>query len=285
MTSKSQSVEDIVKEAKGKWKDLAVDKPLTEQQHKEFFEKAAIKLDPSIYKGEAKAYRADQGQEYESANQKLDRMSKQSDDLKGWIADQRYEAEKKLPPGQQGYNFKRDTASGEKVNHRPYSGSFADMARQYLMSEGKELYSFLKGKNRDFYEITRIGTQNLEGAIAALAIQGNEAALIGDKNFDRKISECAGNYGVTKNQAVSYIMAHEFVHASQKGKYLKSHIDAELDVEHTLKEYFTAKGDKYLAAIAADRASKVTSNYSFMGSYAPKTSSYNGKGSATKAAA
>jgi len=268
MTSKSQSVEDIVNEAKGKWKYLAIDKPLTQQQHKEFFEKAGVKLDPSIYKGEAKAYRADQGQEYESANQKLDRMSKQSEDLKGWIADQRYEAEKKLPPGQSGYNFKRDTASGGKVDYKSYSGSFADMAKQYLMSEGKELYAFLKDQKRDFYEITRIGTQNLEGAIAALAIQGNETALIGDKNFDRKVSEFASNYEITKDRAVSYIMAHEFVHASQKGKYFKSHIDAELDVEHTLKEYFTAKGDKYLAAIASDRAGKVTSNYASLGTYA-----------------
>ena len=268
MTAKSQSVEDIVKEAKGKWKYIAIDKPLTQQQHKEFFEKAGIKLDPLFYKGPAGAYRADKDQEYESANQKLDRMSKQSEDLKGWIADQRYEAEKKLPPGQSGYNFKRDTASGGKTGHKSYSGSFADMAKQYLMGEGKELYSFLKGKNRDFYEITKIGTQNLEGAIAALAIQGNEAALIGDKNFDRKVSEFAGNYGVSKDQAVSYIMAHEFVHASQKNKYFKSHIDAELDVEHTLKEYFTARGDKDLAAIAGDRAGQVTSNYASLGTYA-----------------
>ncbi len=279
MTAKSQTVDDIVRETKNKWDFLSIDKPLTKQQHKEFFEKATVKLDPSIYKGESGAYRAD-SQTYETGNQVLERMAKQSDDLQGWIAEQRYEVEKKVGP-KSGYNFKRDTASGGKSLKSQYSGSFADIAKQYLIGEGRELYAHLKSKNRDFYEITKIGTQNLEGAIAALAIQGNEAALIGDKNFDKKISAFAGNYGISKQRAISYVMAHEFVHASQKGKYF-DHIAAELDVEHTLKEYFTARGDKDLAAIASDRAGKVTSNYASLGTYvSPKmgktAATYNDK--------
>ena len=265
MTAKSQSVEDIINETKNKWQQYGIDKPLSGQQHKEFFESARAKLDPAIYKGESGAYRSDD-KTYESGNQVIDRMSKQSDDMKDWIAEQVYEAGKKVSP-KGSYNFQRDTVNGKGVSSK-YSGSFENIAKQYLMGEGKGLYAHLKGKGRDFYNITKIGTANLEGAIAALAIQGDKAALIGDKNFDRKISKFANNYGVSKERAISYVMAHEFTHASQKGKYGKDHIAAELDVELTLKEYFTAKGDKDLADIASDRASKVTSNYASMGTYA-----------------
>jgi hypothetical protein len=258
MTAKSQSVEDIINDVKSKGQYFTVDKPLTGQQQKELFEKAGTKLDPGIYKGESKAYQP-KSSSYESGNQALDRMARQSDDLTGWIANQRYEIEKKVGP-KAGYNFQRDTASIGKGVSSKYSGSFENMAKQYLMGEGKELYRHLKGQGRDFYNITKIGTADLEGAIAALAIQGDEAALIGSKDFDRKVSELAGNYGVPKERAISYVMAHEFVHASQKGKYFDT-ISAELDVEHTLKSYFTAKGDKDLAYIASDRAGKVSRNY------------------------
>lgn len=251
-------MEDIIKDVKTKGQYIAIDKPLEGYRQKELFEKAGTKLDPGIYKGESKAYRP-KSSSYETGNQTLDRMAGQSDDLAGWIANQRYEIEKKVGPGAN-YNFQRDTASNGKSIKTQYSGSFEEIAKSYLMGEGKELYKHLKGKGRDFYNITRIGTADLEGAVAALAIQGNEAALIGSKDFDRKVSELAGNYGVPKERAINYVMAHEFVHASQKGKYFDT-ISAELDVEHTLKEYFTAKGDKDLAYIASDRASKVAKNY------------------------
>lgn len=257
MTAKSQSIEDIVKETREKNQYIPIDKPLG-RSHKEIFESVKSRLDPSIYKGESKAYKVDP-KSYESGNQALDRMSKQSGDLKGWIADQRYEAEKKIGP-KAGYNFQRDTAASGKSASSKYSGPFEDMAKQYLMGEGKELYSHLKGQGREFYDITRIGTANLDGAVAALAIQGNEAALLGAKDFDKKVSDLAGIYGIPRERAISYVMAHEFVHASQKGKYFST-ISAELDVEHTLKSYFTAKGEKDLAYIAGDRAGKVARNY------------------------
>jgi hypothetical protein len=257
MTAKSQNIEDIVKETREKNQYIPIDKPLYGKESRDLFDGAGKKLDPAIYKGESGSYRSDD-KKYESGNQTLDRMSKQSDDLKGWIADQRYEAERKAGP-KAGYNFRRDTASGKQVQNS-YSGSFENIAKQYLMGEGKELYKHLKGQGRDFYDITRIGTASLDGAVAALAIQGNEAALIGDKNFESKVSGLAAQYGVPKERAISYVMAHEFVHASQKGKYFDT-IAAELDVEHTLKSYFTAKGQKDLAYIAGDRAGKVARNY------------------------
>jgi len=236
---------------------------------KEFFERAPVKLDPSIYKGEARSYRGD-GQKYESGNQVLDHVARKSPSLKEHIGYERNEIEKGLPRSQRGYSFERDTAS---------SGSFEDVAKQYLMGEGKELYAHLQSKGRDFYNITRIGTADLEGAVAGLAVQGDEAALYGDKNFGAKVSQLAGMYGLTNGQAVRYVLAHEFVHASQKGKYFDDKIMAELDVEHTLKDYFTARGDRDLAAVASDRAANVTSNYGSLGTRAAGKGAYSTAGS------
>ena len=275
MTAKSQTVDDLVRGSKNKLEYNTIDAKFNGRA-KEFFDKATIKLDPNIYKGEAGAYRSEE-KGSESPVKTLDRMYDQSESVKNWFGNERHEIEKGLPPNLRGYNFQRDTAgalgSADGTKTPVYSGSFEDVAKQYLMTEGKELFAHLKGKGRDFYDITRIGTQKegLESAIAGLAVYGNEAALIGSKDFDAKVSQLAGQYGVSKERAITYVMSHELVHASQKGKYFDDPIMAESDVEHTLKEYFTQKGDHDLAAIASDRASKVTSNYGNLGSYkAPK---------------
>ncbi len=272
MTATSQTVEEIIEETKSKWEYTQIDKPFENYNQKVLFESASVKVS-SNYPGEFKSYRPD-SKSYESGKQTLDRMAKKSGDVKGHIAEHLGSAEKKLPP-RQSY---LPPASSHPNSFAPnYSGSFEDMAKQYLTGEGRELYSHLKGQGREFYDITRIGTANLEGAVAALAIQGNQAALLGSKDFDKKVSGLAANYGISKERAISYVMAHEFVHASQKGKYV-DHISAELDVERTLKSYFTSKGYHDLAAVAGDRAGKVSQNYG--GAYAGKSSGYNGKAAA-----
>ncbi len=259
-------MDDLKSEHRKKLENILIDAPLGNRA-KELFDTAATKLDPSIYKGESKGYRAD-GEKYESSLDTQNKMAEKSENVKDWISRQRYEAESKLPPHQRGYNFNRDTADAKLPS---YNASFEDVAKQYLMGEGKELYQHLRKKGRDFYDITRIGT-DLEGklgkdTIAAVAIKGSEAALIGPKDFEKKIVQFASNYGISVDRALKYVMAHEFVHASQKGKYFDDHVLAELDVEHTLKEYFTAKGDHDLAAVASDRAANVTRNYAGAGTY------------------
>ncbi len=265
MTDMSQSIKDVVKGAE-KWKSFAVDAPLGERA-KVLFE-GSKSFDPRIYKGESRAY--SRNEIYESSLDVQKRMAEKSDNLKDWIGNQRYDIGSNLPPDRRGYSFGRDTA-----------GNFEDVAKQYLMGEGKELYQHLKGKGREFYDITRIGSADLEGAVAGLAVYGNEAALIGSKDFDAKVSQLASQYGVSNARAKSYVFAHELVHASQKGLYGKDNIKLELDVEHTLKEYFSAKGEHDLAAIAGDRAANVTSNYSSLGTYASPAASI-GKYSSAK---
>jgi hypothetical protein len=260
MTDMSQTVDDIVRRSKKTFANIEVDRPLATRT-KELFENAKVPLDPRIYKGEARAY-VSKGQIYESPVKMQERMSRNSQSVKDWFGGERYDIERKLPPSQRGYNFRRDTAG-----NAAYSQSFEDIAKQYLMGEGKELYAHLRGQGRDFYDITKIGTADLEGAVAALATNGVEAALLGSKDFEQKVSQLAANYGVSVDRAISYVLAHEFVHASQKGKYFDDPVLAELDVEHTLNEYFNARGDKDLAVIASDRADNVTRNYGGIGAY------------------
>ncbi len=268
MTNMSQTVDDVIKQSKKNWENISVDRPLGDRA-RELFESARTKIDPQIYKGEYKSkppsYNSESNKQ-KSPVKLQEKMYNKSMSVKEWIANERYEAEKNLPPNQRGYNFKRDTAGNTS-----YNSSFEDVAKQYLMGEGKELYTYLSGKERDFYDITAIGT-DLEGrlpddAIAALATNGVTAALIGSKDFDRKASQFAAHYGISVDRAVTYLLSHEFVHASQKGKYFDDPILAELDVEHTLKEYFTQKGDKDLADVASDRAANVTRNYGGSGAY------------------
>jgi len=257
-----------------------LDSPLGHKAQ-EFFESAQTKLDPSIYKGASRPYTG-KSEVNESYSQLEERMREKSESLQDWMGKERSSIEQKLPPGQRGYDFNRDTASQKGYD---FSTSFEDVAKQYLMGEGKELHSYLTSKGRSFYEITRIGTADLEGAVAALAVYGNEAALLGAKDFNAKVSVLAGQHGLSKQEAIKYVLSHEFVHAAQKGKGFDDHIQAELDVELTLKDYFKEKGDYKLAEVASERASSVTSNYRSVGDYAmPKDAKLGPRGSYTSLA-
>lgn len=254
MMNASQSVDEVVKESQNKWQKYVVDSPLGAGAN-ELFEKAA-RIDPGIYKGEAKPYQ--RTEVHESSIETEKRMSKKSESLDDRLGRQHYDAGKRLP-----------------ADRQKYSGSFEDVAKQYLSGEGKELYGYLRAKGRDFYDITGIVSAKLKDdrAIAGLAIKGKDAVLAGSHDFEKRISQLARHYGVSGDRAKSYVLAHEFAHASQKGKYFDDDIQRELDVENTLKEYFSAKGDKDLADIAGDRASNVTRNYGGARSYKPAQAS------------
>ncbi len=248
MMNASQSVDEVVKESQQKWQKYVIDSPLGAGAN-ELFEKAS-RIDPNIYKGDSGPYQ--RSEVHESSIETEKRMSKKSKSLDDRLGRQHYDAGKRLP-----------------ADRQKYSGSFADVAKQYLSGEGKELYGYLRAKGRDFYDITGIVSAKLKDdrAIAGLAIKGRGAVLAGSHDFEEKISQLASHYGVSNDRAKSYVLAHEFAHASQKGKYFDDDIQRELDVENVLKEYFSAKGDKDLALIAGDRASNVTRNYGGAGLY------------------
>jgi len=148
--------------------------------------------------------------------------------------------------------------------------SFADYARTYFNSEGKQLTNYLHGQGREFYRLESVGTSNLERAIAAVARDGDKAILIGSNSFESRVEGLARFYGVSQNVARRYVFDHENVHLSQKGRNFDDHLAAEYDVEGTLMQYY---GDllkcepgnadyKALAEIAKERHGSVTTNYS-----------------------
>lgn len=250
---------------------MATDSPVSERA-KESSDKVESQESP-LYAGGFRAYRSDKGKNVEPYWQTLRRMSKEGQRFKTWNAQQLSGIQKQLPPEQSAYNFEREIASGNPAPQtQNYSGSFENIARQYLMTEGKEFYAFQKAKGREFYDITRIESADLEsiakGAIAALEHDGKNATLLGSYNFDEKAQAFADNYGVSKDRAITYLLTHELAHASAKGIGFDDQIQSELYVENTLNEYFTAKGYDDLAAVAGDRAANVAENYSGLSSLA-----------------
>jgi|SRR3989338_6664358 len=147
--------------------------------------------------------------------------------------------------------------------------TFEERANAYYSNEGIELKEYLHGKGRKFYELEQTGTANLEDAIAAVAMEGDCAILIGNKNFEAKVTELARAYGVSQNVARRYVFDHETVHLSQKGRICDDHIVAERDVESTLAEYYDKllkndPGNREYAAlkgIASERYESVPINY------------------------
>lgn len=262
MTEASQSIEEIVTYTKRKWEYFATDAP-TSERSKEPSDKSEIQPDNALYAGGFRGYRSDKGKNVEPYYETLRRMAKQSQRFNAGNAQQHSDVQRQPPL--QNYNFERDTAGNSGSRVPTYSGSFEDVAKQYLTTEGKEFYAFQKSKGRDFYNITRIETADLEsiadGAIAALENDGNEATLLGSYNFDAKAEQFADHYGVSKDRAITYLLTHELAHASAKGIGFDDHIQSEKYVENTLHEYFTAKGDYDLANIASDRAANVMQNY------------------------
>lgn len=247
MTLVSRSIDEL---AKQEYKSSNENYWASPVNSREEFEKAQIKLDPSIYKGGPAGYRNEW--KTKSSLEILEEMAKRSPSL-GQLLKNNYSATPMI-----------GEVSGKTPNN--YSGSFEDVARQYLSSDARELYAHLKSKGREFYDITRIGTADLGSAVAALAVYGDEAALLGADDFEKKVTDFSLKYSIPKSRAEKYIMAHEFVHASQKGMPF-DRVSLESDVEHTLKEYFSERGDADLAYVAGERLSSVVANYTGADSY------------------
>lgn len=146
---------------------------------------------------------------------------------------------------------------------------FEEKTNAYFTNEGVQLTNYLRGQGRDFYKLESIGTSNLEGAIAAVAHNNENAILLGNRDFENKVEELARFYGVSQNVARRYVFDHETVHLSQKGRAYDDHFAAEYDVEGTLLEFYSKLGEKEpgnadykaLAGIARDRHASVQTNY------------------------
>jgi hypothetical protein len=263
-----QTVKDIIQESKRSIDDITnpqIHGRLSKEQQEKMFQGAKDKLDPSIYKGDFQSYKEKGGNE--TGLEALKRMYKHVEILEDWLGNQMYEIQKGLPPEQSGHRFGNDKLP------QSYSNSPVNMAKQYLASEGKALFTYLSSQGRKFHDITRFDTTDLGNAVAAVARYGNEAALILSKDFDKKVADFARHYKIPQQLAKTYVLDHEMVHLSQKGKGYDDHIQAELDVENTLQAFYKDMAKAYkshakeynaLAGVASERAATVHKNYSGM---------------------
>lgn len=259
LTSQGKTMDDIVEETKSPFQRIGY---LAEDEG--MFKNATAKLDPSIYKGEFRPYKSESKAE-ESGVKLLEEMAKNTGSLDDWFA--------------------------EQYEHVPPVNSFEQVALQYLQGDAQELYGFLKNDGREFYDITRVGSSELGDAVAAVAVYGNEAALLGNEGFYDKVKELAGHYGVSEEIATRYMLDHEFVHTSQKNRGYGT-LEAELDVEQTLSKFYNQMVGQYagtaveaqyveLSRLADTRSGEVVKNYSGLSG---KVSSYSGVDSYSSAA-
>jgi len=246
LSQSERTIDDMFKEAGG----LKIHGSLPQQRASELFEEASRELDPAMYTGGFRPYKSEG--KGDDADELLRRMGKE------------------LP------QFSELSQEDTYATVPPPSASFENIATSYLGNEAGSLYEFLSAEGREFYDITLVGTTDLgEGAIAGLARSGNEAALIGDTDFYKKAVSLASQYasaGVTVEDAMRYVLDHEFAHASQKGLGYDDTIQLESDVENALMRFYhhmaekhegSEEGRKYeaLATIASDRAGSVAQNY------------------------
>ena len=192
-----------------------------------------------------------------------------------------YNSAPPIPPNNDSafYNFSdSETDNQNSSNFYDASKSYFENAfKEYSLNYAKDLKNYLEGeKGREFYDLEAITTDALqEDAVAGVAVQGDKAALIGNYGFEEKVNELANQYGVSLEMAERYVFDHESVHLSQKGKNYDE-IDAEYDVENTLKNYYSEMAEQNpessemynsLANLASERSGEVSENYSSESSY------------------
>lgn len=239
-------MDDFVKEAR----QGVLEERVSGERAEELFKRAPVPLDPAIYKGEMRSYKPRDTIDYQNPKELLDQMQRQSPSI--------------------------DDVVGEYTGVHAEQYRFEEVALQYLQGDAQELYGFLQEEGREFYDITRVGTADLGDAVAGVARYGNEAALLGNERFDERVSQLASRYDVPRELAVRYVLDHEFVHTSQKGMGYDDEIVLEVDVENTLKRFYSEMAGKYegsplaesyeqLHSIASQRAGEVVRNYGGFG--------------------
>ncbi|MBW3019033.1 hypothetical protein KY329_02515 [Candidatus Woesearchaeota archaeon] len=168
-----------------------------------------------------------------------------------------------------------------------YLGSLGTV-QDYYKESGKILGDYLNTEGRDSYNIVGVAQKELGNAVAAVAIYGDDAALVLSEDFENDLDKMAAHYqqkgiNVSRNEMKRLALDHEQGHMYQKGMDFKKlakeyglateEMAAEYDVETTLKGFYErqalAAGNpevntmyKNLAAVCADRAANVESNYS-----------------------
>lgn len=114
---------------------------------------------------------------------------------------------------------------------------------KYLTHEGKDFIEYLKEKGKEV-RLDGIGSAELgDHTIAAIAKNEYMTLLLGNHDFDHRVSEMGKEYGLNDAEALEYVLTHEICHAAG--------IDKEVDNENLLHEYFESKASEYRGQLKA----------------------------------
>lgn len=118
---------------------------------------------------------------------------------------------------------------------------------KYMRTEGQELARYLDSKHGRRIRVDAVGSAQLpENVVAAVASNKYTNILLANRGFDEKVSQMARNYGLSKDEGLTYVLSHEMIHAAG--------VHSEVRTERTLAKYFGQQVAKYqkLAANAPD---------------------------------
>jgi hypothetical protein len=210
----------------------------------------------------------------------------QAEELDDVLADIKSSYSGEHPAGYNSFTYAQANDLGDYL-------SSMDVVQDYYQSAGKALSDYLASQDRESYNIIGVANKELGGnAVAAVAIYGEDAALVLGNDFEKDIDRMVQHYkakgiDVTNEDMERYVLDHEHTHMYQRDMNFKAlaekyglpteEMAAEYDVETTLKGFYQrqslAAGDtetsamySSLAAIASDRAASVEANYG--GAYA-----------------
>jgi len=97
------------------------------------------------------------------------------------------------------------------------SKSVKEMYSEFILSKGKLLLKFLKGRGRRFIDLVGFSKMKLdEHAIAAVVRTGNRAILALNLDFEEKIFNFSKHNRISVKDAMLYVFCHETVHLADE---------------------------------------------------------------------
>jgi hypothetical protein len=111
------------------------------------------------------------------------------------------------------------------------------LVESYLRNEGRELSAYLRQQGREI-RLDAVGSADLgDGVLAAIASGGEANVLLANRGFEKRAEAMARGYGLTKDEAMTYILSHEMTHAAG--------IHSEVKTESTIADYFSHRAAAY----------------------------------------
>ena len=124
------------------------------------------------------------------------------------------------------HEFDHDAAEGREMRQR---------FDAYQATEGKLLESYV---GRSVTPIVGASKLPARAAAATGKLSNGEIGIFANRAYLRRVDDLARDHDLSREEANTYVLAHEHVHALDPRREYRSRIDAERHVEQTLTEYF-----------------------------------------------